>query len=768
MSASLERSAKPITPELRRSLEALHAACANCACTLRLAGELLGAGDRRERILARAEGWLQSARGLRDLLQLDSELPAESTGVATSLRRAWIKVKYAVGDSQAIVAECVRREREARGRLAAAHCCELPPEIRESLANVVRRVASLESDQSGEHTAAPSAAGTRDLIESNTRGTAWQNQREQAMSESAVTRASRGTDRRRAGRAQGGTRARLRLMANRAPVPIWMSGVHPAATWFNRHWREFTGHTVRQARGGEWLEALHPEDRERCNRIYGAAFDLRQPFELECRLRRFDGSYRWMRVVGLPTHTEGGAFSGYIGANLDVSDHRDSAERLRERVGHRTRALRAANERLRQQIDDRRRIEALLAMENHILELIATGTDLETTLGRLSVAVEGLIPNSRCAISLPPRNVNVDGSSSPEAGQTTTAGPNAFGALAKAGVCPPPCADRTIVPRLRPVVDNCVREQELQSYWLEPIVGQGGAIVGTLGIYCREAGEPDPDALSAGATAARLTAIVVERARAEERAREQLAQLAHVARLATMGEMASGLAHELNQPLCAIVNFTEACVELVQRNGNDRAQLSQAFSEVARQAERAGEVIRRLRDFVKRREPERKPVEINAVVREVVAFTSVEARHAGVRVRLRLARRLPSVFADSIQIEQVLVNLVRNACEAMQDVGPRTKELTIETVRRRGGVEVRVSDSGPGIREQFVERLFEPFFTTKREGLGMGLSISRSILEVHEGRLWMTSNRAGGTTFHFTLPTVWRARRGRINRIRSG
>lgn len=235
-----------------------------------------------------------------------------------------------------------------------------------------------------------------------------------------------------------------------------------------------------------------------------------------------------------------------------------------------------------------------------------------------------------------------------------------------------------------------------------------------------------------------------------------------------MGEMASSLAHELNQPFCAIVNFTEACVELVQRDRHDREQLSQTLSEVARQAERAGEVIRRLRNFVKRREPERRPMDINGVVREVVAFTNVEARQDEVRVRVKLAKRLPSVFADSIQIEQVLVNLVRNACEAMRQGGAAMRTLTIETVRRRGAVEVGVTDTGPGIPEEIHERLFEPFFTTKPNGMGMGLSISRSILEAHDGRLWATSNRKRETTFHFTLPTAWRVRRGRRHRVRSG
>jgi two-component system sensor histidine kinase DctS len=181
---------------------------------------------------------------------------------------------------------------------------------------------------------------------------------------------------------------------------------------------------------------------------------------------------------------------------------------------------------------------------------------------------------------------------------------------------------------------------------------------------------------------------------------------------------------------------------------------------VARQAERAGEVIRRLREFVRRREPERETVDLNAVVREVVALTAVEARQHDVRVRLKLDQRLPCVLADPIQIQQVLVNLVRNGFDAMRESQSRKRLLTIQTTRRKGHVEVAVSDTGAGIPEHLRERLFEPFFSTKRDGMGMGLSLSRSIVEAHEGRILLDSNRSGGVTFRFTLPTAERKSHG--------
>jgi len=199
----------------------------------------------------------------------------------------------------------------------------------------------------------------------------------------------------------------------------------------------------------------------------------------------------------------------------------------------------------------------------------------------------------------------------------------------------------------------------------------------------------------------------------------------------------------------------------MHRDRQDKEQVAEVLREVAKQAERAGIVIRRLRDFVKRREPERQSVDINDIVNEVVVLTNVECRHSDVRVRMKLGRRLPSVYADTIQIEQVLVNLVRNACEAMRTGDTPLRMLTIETLRRRGDIEICVSDSGPGIPPEKRERLFEAFFTTKPDGMGLGLSISRSIVEAHEGRIWATANGNYGTSFCFTLPTAWRAKRGR-------
>ncbi len=256
-----------------------------------------------------------------------------------------------------------------------------------------------------------------------------------------------------------------------------------------------------------------------------------------------------------------------------------------------------------------------------------------------------------------------------------------------------------------------------------------------------------------------LAAVIRERDEKERRLRDRendgrrhLAELAHVARLSTLGEMASGFAHELNQPLTGILTHAQGCLHRLRRGACAPEQLTEALERVAAQAERAGAVIRRLRHFVRRREPHRSTLDLNELVREVLGLADNEVRRCEARVRLELDEELPPVLADRIQIEQVLLNLVRNALEAMDDVPAAARALTIRARVAGAEVEVAVRDTGPGLAPGAVPLLFTPFFTTKPHGMGLGLSISRSIVEAHEGRLEARPGDGPGATFCFTLP----------------
>jgi two-component system, LuxR family, sensor kinase FixL len=246
---------------------------------------------------------------------------------------------------------------------------------------------------------------------------------------------------------------------------------------------------------------------------------------------------------------------------------------------------------------------------------------------------------------------------------------------------------------------------------------------------------------------------LTERQQTETRLQELQSELVHISRLTAMGEMASALAHELNQPLSAIANYLKGSQRLIEgRTDPQSVRLTDALGKAAEQALRAGQIIRRLRDLVAHSETENHIENPTKLVEEASALALVGARQLGVRVRFQLDPAADSVLADKVQIQQVLHNLMRNAVEAMGEAPGPERELLVATAPRPGGlVEVSVADTGPGISPEIAAQLFQPFITTKREGMGVGLSISRTIVEAHGGKLWAEANPGGGAVFRFTL-----------------
>jgi len=247
---------------------------------------------------------------------------------------------------------------------------------------------------------------------------------------------------------------------------------------------------------------------------------------------------------------------------------------------------------------------------------------------------------------------------------------------------------------------------------------------------------------------------LTERQQTEARLQELQAELVHVSRLTAMGEMASALAHELNQPLSAIANYMKGSQRLLEASTDQRArQVRDAMDKAAEQAMRAGQIIRRLRDFVSRGESERRVEDVKKLVEEASALALVGAKDRGVRVRFDLAPEAKLVLADKVQIQQVLLNLIRNAIEAMD--GCERRDLLIATTTLPGNmIEISVADTGSGIAPEVGAQLFQPFVTSKPQGMGVGLSISRTIVEAHGGAIAPHPNPGGGTVFSFTLPAV--------------
>lgn len=285
------------------------------------------------------------------------------------------------------------------------------------------------------------------------------------------------------------------------------------------------------------------------------------------------------------------------------------------------------------------------------------------------------------------------------------------------------------------------------------IIGIGRVVVGL-----RKTGETFPMELGVGefrvGERRYFTGFVrdlTEQQRVARRMQDLQSELMHSSRLSVMGQMASTMAHELNQPLTAVVNYLEAARGLLQ-DLPETERIDDLIQRAGIQAERAGDVIRRLRQFVSKGETERRSESLNKLVEEALALALVGTRRLRVRVTLELDPALPPVIVDAVQLQQVLLNLVRNAVEAMEQVDRR--ELAIGTRAADGCVEVSVTDSGPGLAAEVADRLFQPFVTTKPTGMGLGLSICREIVESHHGLLTFTPRADGGSVFRVSLPVV--------------
>jgi len=246
---------------------------------------------------------------------------------------------------------------------------------------------------------------------------------------------------------------------------------------------------------------------------------------------------------------------------------------------------------------------------------------------------------------------------------------------------------------------------------------------------------------------------ISERKADEQQIQELQKELLHATRLTATGQLSAALAHELNQPLTAILNYTGVLEELAAQDTSPNGQMFRSMAaRISEQTTRAGEIIRRMRGFVAKREPDRAVQDLNGAVQESIALGFLGAAQSNVKLQTQLAPDIPPVSIDKVQIQQVMINLLRNAVEAMQE-SPR-RALTVTTARDGNSALVSVRDTGPGLSREVAASLFQPFVTTKENGLGIGLSICRTIVEAHGGKLWMEPNPNGGTVFQFRLPVA--------------
>jgi PAS domain S-box-containing protein len=299
--------------------------------------------------------------------------------------------------------------------------------------------------------------------------------------------------------------------------------------------------------------------------------------------------------------------------------------------------------------------------------------------------------------------------------------------------------------QIKPQLDRCFRGEEVRyGEWFTNALGRRYMVVTYTPL------RPGLDRVEAALIVSR---DLTDHMLASEALREAQAELAHVNRVATMGQLTASIAHEVNQPIAAVVTNAQAALRWLGADPPNLEEVRQALDEIVKCGNQAADVIGQIRALIKKSPPRKGRFDLNEAIRDVIALTHREVLQHGVSLRTELATGLPPATGDRVQLQQVVLNLIMNAIEAMASVDAAARQLLISTeADPSGGISVAVADSGPGLDPQNVGRVFDAFYTTKPEGMGMGLAICLSIIEAHGGRLWVTANEPQGAVFHFTLP----------------
>jgi signal transduction histidine kinase len=414
-----------------------------------------------------------------------------------------------------------------------------------------------------------------------------------------------------------------------------------------------------------------------------------------------------------------------------------------------------------------------VSSEGRILEMVATGVALSHVLDGLCRLVEERTPGVLTSILL------LDGDRLRHGGAPSL--PKAYtDAIDGAVIGPTAASCGTAAYRAQPVIVADITTDPLwadcrelalphglRACWSTPIFASDGAVIATFAMYFREPRSPSPRDQQIVAQITHLAGIAIQRKldedklresenrreRAEEALHRAQAELAHVTRLTTLGQLAASIAHEVNQPLAAIVADANASLNWLAAAEPELERVRETLTAIATDGHRAADVIQRIRQLATKTEPRKARLDVDDVLRDVVALVRAEVARYEITLALDSAPSLPSVVGDRVQLQQVVLNLVMNAIEAMAPVTDRPRQLVIRSERHDDeGVRVAVHDTGVGLRASEVDRVFGAFFTTKPGGMGMGLSISRSIIEAHGGRLWAAPNAPHGTIFQFSLP----------------
>jgi PAS domain S-box-containing protein len=639
------------------------------------------------------------------------------------------------------------------------------------------------------------------------------------------------------------------------PGLVWTALPDGYVDFLNQRWCEYTGLGVEEAYGQGWQTAIHPEDLPELLERWQSILASGEPREMEARLRRFDGEYRWFLFRTCPLADASGRVVKWCGMNTAI--------------------------------DDRRRAEALLAGEKRLLEMIATGKSLSTTLTELCLLVEELCPGCvSCSILLLDLETKkLWLGASPSVPKAYTESIDGFAIGPDASSCGAAAyhgkqiitSDIATDPRWAESRDLALANG-LRACWSTPIFSQQNRVLGTFAMFSGKPGNPTTNDQEVIAQITHLASIAIERSRVEENLRRSKAylseaqklsltgsfgwnvsadehfwsdetfrifeydvstkvtlqlilerahpqdiplirqaialaadgrdfdyecrfimpggavkhlhlvahgtrdqdgrlecigavqdvterrlseetlgkvrsELAHVARITSLGALTASIAHEVNQPLSGIITNASTCLRMLAADPPNVSGALKTARRTIRDGNRAAEVITRLRALFARTGATTETVDLNEATREVIALSWSEFQRSRVILRSELANDLPPVTGDRVQLQQVILNLLLNASDAMSGVDDRPRQLVIRTERDKcDHVRLTVQDAGIGVEPQGVDKLFEAFYTTKSSGMGIGLSVSRSIIESHHGRLWAAPNDGPGATFSFSIP----------------
>jgi two-component system sensor kinase FixL len=484
--------------------------------------------------------------------------------------------------------------------------------------------------------------------------------------------------------------SRFRIVADAAPVLIWMAGTDKLCTFFNKPWLDFTGRSTEQELGNGWAEGVHPDDLQNCVEVYTSAFDARQPFVMQYRLRRNDGEYRWISDQGVPRYDAQGTFAGYIGSCVDVTELMSKEEALHE--------------------FEERVVLAAEAAHLGVWEMDPGTNELWMSDGARTLFQfdsETRLDHAALQARVHPEDRALRDSAVKHAIETRSGYEMEY---------------RVVLP------DGTQR-------W---IGGRGRCVAGDNRKGLRLIG------VSIDITPHKL---------AEAEALRQRDELSHLSRVALMGEMSASIAHELNQPLAGILSNAAAGQRFIDQGDVNLREIRELLGDIISDGRRASDVVRGIRGMVKKEQMARRSVDLNEVVVDVLRMASPDALLHSCLLETSLDPNLPAIDGDPVQLQQVLLNLVINAFDAMRDTPPPRRKVLIATQSSGDGtVRTSVRDHGVGISEDMRDRLFDPFFSTKTEGLGMGLAIVRSIVEAHGGAITAENVNDGGARFEFVLP----------------